>query len=64
MALMKSIQNKAEIKVKISSKTAHQLDVLRAQAKEKNLMLDVDEALENHLKKLLKKAGAELAKNV
>jgi len=60
---MKSIQNKSEIKLKISSKVVHELDELRQQAKQRNLELDVDEALEHHLKKLIKKAQEELAKN-
>ncbi|HLX54807.1 MAG TPA: hypothetical protein VKR58_12740 [Aquella sp.] len=63
MSLMKSIQNKSEIKLKISSKVVHELDELRQQAKQRNLELDVDEALEHHLKKLIKKAQEELAKN-
>lgn len=63
MSLMKSIQNKLEIKLKISSQVVHELDKLKEQAKQQNLVLDVDEALEQHLKKLIKKAQEELAKN-
>lgn len=62
MSLMKSIQSKSEIKLKISSEVVHELDKLKEQAKLRNLVLDVDEALEHHLKKLIKKAQEELAK--
>ena len=63
MSLMKSIQSKTEIKLKISSEVVHELDKLKEQAKQRNLALGVDEALEQHLKKLIKKAQEELAKN-
>ncbi len=60
MALVKSIENKSELKLKISSELLTELEQLKVNAKERNLMLDLDEAIEKHLKKLIKKAYEEL----
>lgn len=63
MALIKAIENKSELKLKISYQVVSELEQLKAAAKEQNLMLDLDEALEIHLKKLIKKANEELTRN-
>ncbi len=63
MALIKSIENKSELKLKISQQVIAELEQLKANAKQRNLMIDLDEALEIHLKKLIKKANEELTKN-
>ncbi|AUR51542.1 hypothetical protein [Aquella oligotrophica] len=60
MALVKSIENKSELKLKISSELLTELEQLKVNAKERNLMLDLDEAIEKYLKKLIKKAYEEL----
>lgn len=60
MALVKSIENKSELKLKISSKLLTELVQLKVNAKERNLMLDLDEAIEKYLNKLIKKAYEEL----
>lgn len=60
MALVKSIENKSELKLKISSEILTELEQLKINAKEQNLMLDLDEAIEKYLKKLIKKAYEEL----
>ncbi len=63
MALIKAIENKSELKLKISHQVVSELERLKAAAEEQNLMLDLDEALEIHLKKLIKKANEELTRN-
>ncbi len=63
MALIKAIENKSELKLKISHQVVSELEQLKAAAKEQNLMLDLDEALEVYLKKLIKKANEELTRN-
>ncbi len=60
MALVKSIENKSELKLKISSELLTELEQLKVNAKERNLMLDLDEAIEKYLRKLIKKAYEEL----
>lgn len=60
MALVKSIGNKSELKLKISSELLTELEQLKVNAKERNLMLDLDEAIEKYLRKLIKKAYEEL----
>ena len=60
MALVKSIENKSELKLKISSEILTELEQLKINAKEQNLMLDLDEAIEKYLRKLIKKAYEEL----
>lgn len=63
MALIKAIESKSEFKLKISSKVIHEIEQVREYAKQRNLIIDFDEALEQHLKKLIKKANEELTKN-
>ena len=63
MVLIKSIENKSELKLKISHQVIAELEQLKIAAKEKGLMLNLDEALEAHLKKLIKKAYGELTRN-
>jgi len=63
MALMKAIENKSELKLKISHQVLTELEQLKSAAKEQSLMLDLDEALEAYLKKLIKKANEELTRN-
>jgi len=60
MTLVKAIENKSEIKLKISSQLLTELEQLKAAAKERNLVLDLDEAFEKYLRKLIKKAYDEL----
>lgn len=63
MALIKVIENKSELKLKISHHVLTELEQLKSAAKEQSLMLDLDEALEAYLKKLIKKANEELTRN-
>lgn len=63
MALIKTIERKSELKLKISSKVINEIEQIRECAKQRNLIIDFDEALEQHLKKLIKKANEELTKN-
>ena len=55
-------ESKVELKLKISSAIVKDLEGLKQLARERSLSLELDESVEQHLKKIIKKAKEELAK--